>query len=178
MNALKCKMSLRGSVLALTTVGCALMATALTPSQAAAQARLQAGVLSCSGDGGWGAIIGSTKTFRCTYASSDGSVRGQYHGVVNKFGLDIGVTGQTALTWLVFGSADIIGENYVEGSLAGSYSGVGADAAVGLGLGANALVGGGPGSFSLQPVSIQVQTGLSIAAGIQTLVLNYEGPLY
>jgi hypothetical protein len=48
---------------------------------------------------------------------------------------------------------------------------------VGLGVGANALVGGGPGSFTLQPVSVQVQTGLSVAAAVQTLTLDYAGPL-
>ena len=150
---------------------------ALTPSESAAQAGLQAGVLSCKGKGGWGAIIGSRKRFRCTFASSDGSFVGHYRATITKFGLDIGVTGQTALSWLVFGPAEIVGDNYVAGSLEGAYTGVGADVAVGLGLGANALVGGGPTSFALQPVSIQVQTGVSIAAGVQTLTLEYVGPV-
>ncbi len=177
MNALtetRFSASSNWAVLALFAV---FVSVALTPSQTAAQSRLQAGVLSCSGEGGWGVIIGSTKRFRCTFASSDGSVRGRYNAVVSKFGLDIGVTGHTALSWLVFGPADTVGENYIEGSLEGAYSGVGVDAAVGLGVGANALVGGGPGSFALQPVSIQVQTGLSIAAGVQTLTLRYVGPV-
>lgn len=164
--------------LALVAATCmAFAVAAMAPSGAAAQSQLQAGVLSCSGKGGWGAIIGSRKRFRCTFASSDGSVRGRYNAVVTKFGLDLGITGQTALSWLVFGPAEMVGDNYVAGSLRGTYTGVGADAAVGLGLGANALVGGGPESFALQPVSIQVQTGLSIAAGIQTLTLEYLGPV-
>jgi hypothetical protein len=138
---------------------------------------LQAGTLACSGEGGWGAIITSKKAFRCAFTSSDGAVRGEYTGQIRKVGIDIGKTGQTALIWLVFGPESKIGDNYAPGSLEGSYAGVGADAAVGIGLGANALVGGGPNSFALQPVSVQVQTGLSIAAGVQTLNLQYVGPL-
>ncbi len=161
----------------LTGIGLTGLAAGLTASQSVAQAGLQAGVLSCRGEGGWGAIITSKKRFRCAFSSSDGSVRGRYTAVITKFGLDIGVTGQTALTWLVFGPAEVVGENYVAGSISGTYAGVGADAAFGVGAGANVLVGGGPGSFTLQPVSIQVQTGLSIAAGVQTLDLQYEGPV-
>ena len=149
----------------------------LAPSSAPAQSTLRAGVLACSGEGGWGLIITSTKNFRCTFSSDNGAVRESYYGVIEKFGLDLGQTGRTTLTWLVFGSAEIIGPNYVPGSLDGRYGGVGADAAIGVGLGANALIGGRPGSYALQPVSVQVQTGLSIAAGVQTLTLQYTGPL-
>ena len=162
---------------AATSLILALAVTALAPSQVAAQTRLQTGVLACSGEGGWGAIITSKKTFRCAFTSSNGEVRGEYSGVIRKFGVDIGKTGQTALMWLVFGPEGKVGENYVPGSLAGSYAGVGAEASVGMGVGANALVGGGANTFALQPVSVQVQTGLSVAAGVQTLNLQYVGPL-
>ena len=150
---------------------------AFAPSSASAQSTLRAGVLACSGDGGWGLIITSTKNFQCTFSSDNGVVRETYYGVIDKFGLDLGITGKTSLTWLVFGPAEVIGPNYAAGSLDGRYGGVGADAAIGLGLGANALVGGRPGSFTLQPVSVQVQTGLSVAAGVQTLTLDYTGSL-
>ena len=143
----------------------------------AAKTRVQAGSLACKGDGGWGVVIASKKTFRCTFSTSNGTVRGEYRGVIRKFGVDVGKTGATSLLWLVFGPAAKVGENFVPGSLEGRYAGVGAEATVGLGLGANALVGGGRSSFSLQPVSVQVQTGLSIAAGVQSLELEYVGPL-
>jgi len=154
-----------------------LAAPLLASGADAQQARLQAGVLVCDGSGGWGLIIASTKRFQCTFSSANGQVREGYEAVISKYGIDIGVTGQTSLTWLVFGPADSVGVNYAPGTLAGSYAGVGADAAVGLGLGANVLVGGGPGSLALQPVSVQVQTGLSIAAGVQTLDLYFDRPL-
>lgn len=177
MTRLQTRRAGRGSGLATTGLIFALTVAAFPPSPANAQTRLQAGTLACSGEGGWGAIITSKKDFRCAFTASDGTVRGEYSGQIRKFGLDIGKTGQTALMWLVFGPEGKTGDNYAPGSLEGSYVGVGADAAVGMGLGANALVGGGPNSFALQPVSVQVQTGLSLAAGVQTLDLQYVGPL-
>lgn len=158
-------------------LGLAIAALAPAPVQAQTDTQLRAGVLVCAGGGGWGAIITSRKVFGCTFSGADGRVREHYQAVVRKFGLDLGVTGDTTLTWLVFGPANMVGPNYVQGSLDGAYGGVGADAAVGVGLGANALVGGGANSFALQPVSVQVQTGLSIAAGVQTLDLRYMGPV-
>jgi hypothetical protein len=104
-------------------------------------------------------------------------VREAYRGVIRKIGIDVGKTGATSLLWFVFGPAAKVGENFVPGSLQGGYVGAGAEASVVVGLGANALVGGGPGSFALQPVSVQVQTGLSIAAGVQSLDLEYVGPV-
>lgn len=177
MNNLKAERTMKRSGWAATSLILAFAVTAMAPSQVDAQTRLQAGVLACAGEGGWGAIITSKKTFRCAFTASNGEVRGEYSGEIRKFGLDIGKTGQTALMWLVFGPEGKVGENYVPGSLAGSYAGVGADASVGMGIGVNALVGGGPNSFALQPISVQVQTGLSIAAGVQTLNLQYVGPL-
>ena len=150
---------------------------AVFPGAANAASGIQAGTLVCKGEGGWGAIITSKKEFKCTFGSADGTVRGSYTGVIRKFGLDLGVTGDTTLTWLVLGPATMVGDNYKEGSLAGSYAGIGAEASVALGVGANALIGGSEDSFALQPVSVQVQTGLSVAAGVQTLTLEYVGPM-
>jgi hypothetical protein len=50
--------------------------------------------------------------------------------------------------------------------LAGHFGGVGANATVGVGIGANLLVGGSDNSISLQPLSLQGQTGLSAVAGV------------
>ena len=96
--------------------------------------------------------------------------------MIRKFGLDLGLTGSTALQWAVFGPASRVGGRYVPGSLEGEYAGIGADVAVGAGLGANALIGGGTESLALQPISIEAGSGLSIAAGVRTLVLTYTGP--
>ncbi|MCL2385321.1 MAG: DUF992 domain-containing protein, partial [Alphaproteobacteria bacterium] len=47
-----------------------------------------------------------------------------------------------------------------------------ASATVGVGLGANLLVGGSNDTFSLQPLSLQAQTGISLAAGVTALTLR------
>ena len=72
--------------------------------------------------------------------------------------------------WAVFA-----GGKTKRGALAGSYGGASAEATVGVGLGANVLVGGFKKSIALQPLSIQGQEGLNIAAGIAGLSLNYAG---
>ena len=61
---------------------------------------------------------------------------------------------------------------YSAGSLAGSYSGVGANASFAAGLGAHLLVGGTGSSFILQPLSVQAQEGVNVAVGINTLTLQ------
>jgi len=57
-------------------------------------------------------------------------------------------------------------------SLAGNYGGGAASATIGVGAGANALFGGSNNTISLQPLSGQAQTGLSVAAGVAGLELR------
>ncbi len=59
------------------------------------------------------------------------------------------------------------------GVLAGSYVGATGSATVGVGAGANVLIGGSNRTISLQPVSIEGNTGLNIAAGIGAISLRY-----
>jgi Protein of unknown function (DUF992) len=56
--------------------------------------------------------------------------------------------------------------------LKGSYTGVSAEATAGVGLGANVLVGGFRKGINLQPISVQAQTGLNVAAGVSSLQLS------
>ena len=56
-------------------------------------------------------------------------------------------------------------------ALAGVYAGASAEATVAVGLGANVLVGGSDRTVALQPLSIQGQSGLNIAAGVTELSL-------
>ena len=62
-----------------------------------------------------------------------------------------------------------------KGALKGSYTGASAEATVAVGLGANVLVGGFKKGINLQPISVQGQTGLNIAAGVASLKLRYVG---
>ena len=52
-----------------------------------------------------------------------------------------------------------VSRNYDDGQLAGDYLGVNAEASIVTGGGANLLVGGFEASFTLQPLSVQAQTG-------------------
>ena len=57
-------------------------------------------------------------------------------------------------------------------SLVSTHSSVCVGVGVGVGVGANALVGGSNNTIALQPVSVQGQTGLSVAAGVAGLDLR------
>jgi hypothetical protein len=94
----------------------------------------------------------------------------RYNGDISKFGVDVGYQGSAVLLW------DVIAPNtgMERGALSGHYGGVDASAAVGVGAGANVLVGGFNRSFTLQPVSIEGETGLNVAAGVGELTLHYE----
>ncbi|MEP4561331.1 MAG: DUF992 domain-containing protein, partial [Nitratireductor sp.] len=90
-------------------------------------------------------------------------------GVIRKFGLAIGVTGQSVMQWVVLAPAADV---YEPGALAGDYVGASAEASAGVGAGANVLVGGSGESFSLQPVSVQTQTGVNVAIGVSRFELR------
>jgi hypothetical protein len=82
--------------------------------------------------------------------------------------VDLGFTNAATVIWgVVAGSREL-----APGALAGDYGGVSAAAAVGIGAGANVLVGGSNRSVSLQPVSVEGNTGLNIAAGIGAIRLR------
>jgi hypothetical protein len=146
----------------------AMMTLAAVP--AAAQPRVQAGMLECRGLGATGFIVGSVHELECIFRSDYGPPI-RYHGIVRKIGVDLGFTEQSSLAWGVFAPTNRIGP----GDLAGTYAGVTAGAAVGIGANANALVGGSNNSFALQPVSVEGQTGVNIAIGVADLELRY-GP--
>ena len=61
------------------------------------------------------------------------------------------------------------------GALEGHYGGAGAEATAIVGPGANVLIGGFKHSIMLQPVSVQGQLGLNVAAGLASLKLDYKG---
>ncbi|MGL5137733.1 MAG: DUF992 domain-containing protein, partial [Beijerinckiaceae bacterium] len=58
-----------------------------------------------------------------------------------------------------------------KGALAGDYVGAAAEATAGVGLGVNALVGGSDRAYSLQPISVEGQLGLNLAAGVAQMTL-------
>ena len=140
----------------------------LATAEAQAQARVEVGVLTCTVRAGTGFIVGSTKDLRCRFNKPGRDEF--YHGTISKFGLDIGTTKQTAIAWAVFAPT----ARLPPGSLNGNYGGVSAEATVGLGVGAHALIGGSNKNIILQPLSVQAQQGLNIAAGIAALQLRAD----
>jgi hypothetical protein len=131
--------------------------------------RVEAGLLDCVIEGGAGFVFGSSKDLNCVFTPADGRPAENYFGVVNKFGLDVGVTGPAVMQWLVLAPTS---DPYGPGALAGSYVGASAEATAGVGVGANVLVGGSGQTFALQPVSVQAQTGLNVAVGVSELQLG------
>ncbi len=143
--------------------GLALLALGMTT---AAQADARVGVLRCHIQGGQGLIIGSSHQVRCFYMGDDGRHE-RYAGQLSKLGVDLGVTHENVLVWAVIAPAAPRRH-----ALAGDYVGAQAGAALGIGGGANVLIGGGKGSFSLQPLSLEHKTGVSVTAGAGRLELR------
>jgi len=139
---------------------------AIGPAQAGG---VKIGLLSCEVEGGVGYIIGSSKRVHCVYSPSGGGAREHYSGRIGKLGVDIGITEGTRVAWAVFAPGKV-----KKGALQGNYTGASAEATVIAGLGANVLVGGFRKTINLQPVSVQAQTGLNVAAGIASLHLDYR----
>jgi hypothetical protein len=143
-----------------------LAAPLLAPGIAEAKSGVNVGGLSCTVEGGVGLILGSSKDMNCTFSPAGGGKKEYYVGSISKLGVDVGVTSKSYISWVVFAPGKI-----KAGALAGSYGGASAEATVGVGLGANVLVGGLDKSIALQPVSVQGQEGLNVAAGISSLKL-------
>jgi hypothetical protein len=150
---------------------CAILAGSLAvASQTLADSspRVKVGTLTCQEAGGWGLILGSSRHVDCVFSNGERVER--YAGSINKLGVDVGYKAGARIIWAVIAPAD----HADEGALAGHYAGGTASATVGVGLGAHALVGGFERSIALQPLSIEGNQGLNVAAGIGELTLHDE----
>jgi len=145
------------------------VAAAMTVSLtgASAQERVQIGVLECRGGASIGFIVGSVTNLGCVLRI-DGVPEDRYVATIRKGGVDIGITQETALAWGVFAPTKRLGP----GDLSGNYAGAQGSATIGVGAGGNVLVGGSNNSIALQPLSLQGQVGLSVAAGLESLELR------
>jgi hypothetical protein len=147
----------------LTTIALATAFVA-SASSAMAQARVEVGVLECRGST-TSFIVGSVTNLDCGFRPAGGGPTQPYHATLRRAGVDLGFNQQIVVAWAVWAPSGSM-------SLAGSYGGGAASATVGVGAGANALFGGSGNTVSLQPVSGQAQTGLSVAAGVAGLELR------
>ena len=151
----------------LSTLSIAIVALVAPIATANAVPAVRAGVLQCRGGQNVGFVVGSTTSLECVF-QSEGRRPEPYIATLHRIGLDLGVTEQTRLTWAVNAPTGRVRP----GDLAGNYGGVGANASVGVGGGGNFLVGGPQNSYALQPISVQGQTGLNVAAGVANIELE------
>src|ERR1700716_2851075 len=136
------------------------MAALMAPiASANALPPVRAGILQCQGGQNVGFVVGSVTSLECVF-QSEGRRPEPYIATVRRYGVDLGFTDQTRFSWAVNAPSARIGR----GDLAGNYGGVGANASVGVGGGGNFLVGGPQNSYALQPLSVQGQTRLDVAA--------------
>jgi Protein of unknown function (DUF992) len=156
----------RSSILA--GIAVTLLVASFTGAHAQAPLnRVQVGVLECRGGASIGFIVGSVTHLGCVLRV-EGMPEDRYIATIRKVGIDIGITEESALAWGVWAPVARLGP----GDLAGNYAGAQGSASVGVGAGGNALVGGSNNSIALQPLSLQGQVGLNVAAGLESLELR------
>jgi hypothetical protein len=115
--------------------------------------RVQIGILECRGGASIGFIVGSVTNLGCVLRA-EGLPEDRYVATIRKVGLDLGITEESALAWGVYAPV-------AQGSVS-----------IGVGVGGNVLVGGSANSIALQPLSVQGQVGLNVAAGLESLELR------
>jgi hypothetical protein len=147
------------------------MGASLVGTSAHAEAGIKAGTLTCNVASGWGLIFGSSRDIKCVYSANPGAPE-YYVGSIAKFGVDIGYTQNGVILWSVLAPAGSL----APGALDGSYAGVTGGATIGVGGDANVLIGGFNRSISLQPLSIEGNKGLNVAAGIASISLQARPP--
>lgn len=151
----------------------AVAAVLLTTPLLAQERWVEVGMLDCTGKGGLGLILASHKEVACRFTPTGHSGPAQaYVGSISKYGVDIGATGRTVMSWLVVAPTN---SPVSAGSLSGYYVGASAEATAVIGAGANILVGGSNQSYMLQPVSVQGQAGINVAVGVSQFILRSAG---
>jgi hypothetical protein len=129
--------------------------------------RVQVGILECRGGASVGFVVGSVTNLGCVLRA-EGMPEDRYIATIRKVGLDLGITQESALAWGVYAPVARLGP----GDLSGNYAGAQGSATLGVGVGGNVLVGGSANAIALQPLSVQGQVGISIAAGLESLELR------
>lgn len=149
-------------------------AAALLTSPLLAQERwVEVGMLNCTGTGGLGLILVSHKEMTCTFTPTSYKGPSQaYAGTISKYGVDVGATGRTVLSWLVVAPTN---SPVSAGSLSGNYVGASAEATAVIGAGTSVLFGGSHQTYMLQPISVQGQSGVNVAVGVSQLILRGAG---
>jgi hypothetical protein len=149
------------------TTGLAASATAQVPAPPPPSAKV--GVLNCNMSAGVGMIIGGRQNLACQFVPSAARYAPEtYVGEITTLGLDVGVQSGGKMAWAVLMPT----EGPQHGALSGDYVGASGQVALGVGGGANVLVGGSGRSVTLQPFSVEGDTGINLAVGVSGMVLR------
>jgi hypothetical protein len=146
-------------------LGAAMLATA--PAHAAG---VKVGTLTCDVEAGWGYVLGSQKDLSCVFKSATTNQVSYYTGDITKLGVDIGYTNAGVLVWTVIAPSSDMQPDALEGKYAGATAG--ATAIVGGNL--NVMIGGLDKSVTLQPLSVEGNTGISLTAAVGAMELDYK----
>jgi len=141
-------------------------------AQAHANRPTRAGVLECEGRKTSGKLVMSQARLRCVFRSQ-GREPERYVAKIRRYGVDLGLTDETRMAWAVNAPVNDFGRS----ELRGRYGGLAANAAAIVGFGGNFLVGGSKRA-ALQPISLQGQTGLNLAAGVTEVELFPVLPMH
>lgn len=140
---------------------------ALATSADASQRGVRIGTLTCHTQGAWGHVVSSRRDMQCTYQRRH-HIAEHYTGQIRRYGLDVGHTRGGTMVWAVIAPTSNVGRTALEGN----YGGVSANATVGVGGAVNVLVGGLDRSITLQPLSVEGNSGLALAAGVGQMRLR------
>jgi hypothetical protein len=151
----------------LATAASALFAVMLTAATSKAD-NVQAGLLHCDVSAGVGLFFTEKQAMNCVFKPLGGGAEDFYTGNIQEVGIALGGTEKGVLIWTVLSAQ----KGVPVGALAGKYTGLGANASVGVGGGENVLLGGSNQAFMLQPASYEGQVGLNLAVGVTTITLQ------
>ena len=148
----------------------AAMSTAMLAAGPASAAGVKVGTLTCDVEAGWGYVLGSQKDLNCVFKSATNGTVAKYTGDVTKLGIDVGYTNAGVMIWSVVAPS----RDMKPDALEGSYGGVTAGATAVVGGNLNVLVGGLDKSITLQPISVEGNSGLSVTAAVGAMQLRHE----
>ena len=136
----------------------------------AQQRGVEVGLLDCIVEGGAGFIIGSTKDVKCTYTPADKKFAPEvYRGEIRKIGLDVGVTGTTLIQWAVVAPT---AHRYAAARLRATMSASAPRRPLPSASAPICWSAAPTSPYTLQPLSIQEQSGVNLAVGVTEFVLQ------
>jgi len=137
------------------------------PVTAHAQGGVVVGTLSCNVASGFGFVFGSSRALNCT---SEGPAA--VMNITSGTSRDSESISATSKAEFWSGPCSHRRTPLRPARSPEPMRGATASATVGVGVGANALVGGFNSSFALQPLSVEANRGLNVAAGIGAMTLT------